>query len=38
VVLGYSQADAAAAIARLDPEASVEDMIKSGLKALAMKL
>jgi Holliday junction DNA helicase RuvA len=38
VVLGYSQADAAAAIARLDPETSVEDMIKSGLKALAAKL
>jgi Holliday junction DNA helicase RuvA len=37
-VLGYSQADAASAIAKLDPEASVEDMIKAGLKALASKL
>lgn len=34
-VLGYSQADAAAALAPLDPAAGVEELIKAGLKALA---
>ncbi len=38
VVLGYSQADAAAAVSRLEPDTPVEDMIKTGLKALASKL
>lgn len=38
VVLGYAQADAAAALARLDPETPVEEMIKTGLKSLASKL
>ena len=35
VVLGYAQADAATVVAALDSSASVEDMIKTGLKALA---
>lgn len=38
VVLGYSQADAASVIAKLEPETPVEEMIKAGLKALAAKL
>lgn len=38
VVLGYAQAEAAAAIAKLDQNLSVEDMIKLGLKALAGRL
>lgn len=38
VVLGYSQSDAASIITSLDPETSVEDMIRAGLKALASKL
>lgn len=38
VVLGYAQADAASAVARLDPETPVEEMIKAGLRALASKL
>lgn len=38
VVLGYAQADAAAAVSRLDTETPVEEMIKAGLKALASKL
>lgn len=37
VVLGYAQADAVNTITRLDPKMSVEDMIKAGLKALAMR-
>ena len=37
VVLGYSQVDAASAISSLPPDTSVEDMIKHGLKALAMQ-
>ena len=36
--LGYSRGDAAQVISKLDPETPVEDMIKHGLKALAMKL
>ena len=35
VVLGYSQSDAAKVVTSLDPSASVEEMIKAGLKALA---
>jgi Holliday junction DNA helicase RuvA len=35
VVLGYSQSEAAAVIARLDAATPVEEMIKAGLKALA---
>lgn len=38
VVLGYAQSEAAAAIAKLDQNLSVEDMIKLGLKALAGRL
>lgn len=38
VVLGYAQADAASAVAALDPETPVEEMIKAGLKKLAAKL
>lgn len=38
VVLGYAQADAAAAVATLDPETPVEEMIKAGLKKLAARL
>ena len=38
VVLGYSQADAARALANLDPSLSVEEMIRAGLVALAKKL
>lgn len=38
VVLGYAQADAASAVSRLDPETTVEEMIKAGLRALASKL
>lgn len=38
VVLGYSQADAATVVSKMDPEMSVEDMIRTGLKALAGKL
>lgn len=37
VVLGYAQSDAAAVITRLDPAMPVEDMIKAGLRALAMQ-
>lgn len=37
VVLGYSQSDAASAIAKLAPDTPVEEMIKHGLKALAMQ-
>ena len=37
VVLGYSNAEAAQCIAKLDPAMSVEDMIKSSLKSLAKK-
>ncbi len=37
VVLGYSQSDAASVITRLDPSMTVEDMIKAGLRALAMQ-
>lgn len=35
VVLGYSQADAASVVSRLDPEKPVEDLIKAALKTLA---
>lgn len=38
VVLGYSQADAARAVAGLDPALPVEEMIRSGLIALAKKI
>lgn len=38
VVLGYAQSEAAAAVAKLDQSLSVEEMIKSALKALAGKL
>ena len=34
-VLGYSQSEAAAAIASLSPDAPVEELIKGGLKALS---
>ena len=37
-VLGYSKMDAAAALANASPDATVEDLIKSGLKKLATKL
>ncbi|HIV19286.1 MAG TPA: Holliday junction branch migration protein RuvA [Candidatus Merdivicinus intestinigallinarum] len=37
VVLGYAQSEAAAVITRLDPAMSVEDMIKAGLRALAIQ-
>lgn len=37
VVLGYSQSDAASVITRLDPSMTVEDMIKAGLRALAIQ-
>lgn len=37
VVLGYAQSDAASVIMKLDPAMSVEDMIKAGLRALAMQ-
>ena len=37
VVLGYTQSEAASALAAQSPEAPVEDLIKHGLKALAMK-
>lgn len=37
VVLGYSQSEAASVITRLDPSMTVEDMIKAGLRALAMQ-
>lgn len=36
--LGYSRADAASVISRLDGDTPVEEMIKSGLKALAGKM
>lgn len=35
VVLGYSQSDAARFISAIDPETSVEDMIKQALRGLA---
>ena len=35
VVLGYSQADAAAAVSGLEPSLAVEEMIKAGLKILS---
>ena len=35
VVLGYTQNEAAGVITKLDPELSVEDMIKQGLQKLA---
>ena len=38
VVLGYAQSEAAAAIAKLDQDLSVEEMIKLGLKALAGRM
>ncbi len=37
VVLGYSQSEAAPIIAALDPNMSVEDMIKTALKKIGMK-
>ncbi len=36
VVLGYSQSEAAMAIAKAEPDATVEDLIRLGLKRLAM--
>ncbi len=38
VVLGYSQGEATSVISKLDPEMSVENMIKQALKAMASKL
>lgn len=38
VVLGYSKTEAASVIAKLDPETSVEEMIKTALKQLATNL
>lgn len=38
VVLGYTQADAAAAVAAFDAELPVEEIIKRGLKALASRI
>lgn len=35
VVLGYTQSEAAGAVTKLDPELSVEDMIKKALQKLA---
>lgn len=35
VVLGYAQSEAASVITKLDPELTVEDMIKKGLQKLA---
>ena len=35
VVLGYSQSDAARVISGIDPDTSVEEMIKQGLRGLA---
>ena len=37
VVLGYTQSEAASVLAAQSPELPVEDLIKHGLKALAMK-
>ena len=37
-VLGYSRSEAAGVVTKLDPAMSVEDMIKSALKALAGKV
>ncbi len=37
-VLGYSQSEAAQAVSKIDPSASVEEMIKQGLKALAGRI
>ncbi len=37
VVLGYSRAEAASAVAGLDPSLSVEDLIKSALKKLTAR-
>lgn len=37
-VLGYGRSDATQIVSKLDPNMSVEDMIKEGLKALASKL
>ena len=38
VVLGYSQGEATSVISKLDPEMSVENMIKQALKAMASRL
>lgn len=38
VVLGYSQAEAASAVARLDPALSVEELIRQALKKMAANL
>jgi len=38
VVLGYSQSDATSVIAKLDQSLTVEELIKLGLKGIAMKL
>lgn len=38
VVLGYSQGEATSVISKLDPEMSVENMIKQALKAMAIRL
>ncbi len=37
-MLGYAQSEAAVAVAGLDPELSVEDMIKQALKSLARQV
>ena len=38
VVLGYSQGEATSVISKLDPEMSVENMIKQALKAMASRV
>lgn len=38
VVLGYSQAEAASVIAKLDPSLSVEELIKNALKKIAASM
>jgi Holliday junction DNA helicase RuvA len=38
VVLGYSQSEAAAVVAKLDPALSVEEMIKQALKRMALNI
>ncbi len=38
VVLGYSQGEATSVISKLDPEMSVENMIRQALKAMASRL
>lgn len=38
VVLGYSQSEAAAVVAKLDPSLSVEEMIRQSLKKMALNI